>query len=512
MADQALYRKWRPAAFDEVVGQEHVVQTIRHALVSGRTAHAYLFSGPRGTGKTSTARLVAKALNCTHPDPAQRPDNTCRNCVAVNEGRFLDLIEIDAASNTGVDNIRDLRDKINFSPSEGQYKVYIIDEVHMLSMGAFNALLKTLEEPPPHAVFILATTETHKVPATVLSRCQRHNFRRIPTAEMVARLQSIVSREGLQVEPAVLEVLARQATGSMRDAISLLDQLAASPDEMVTLDATLKVLGTAGGQAAQDLAEALAEQDAARGMDAINALMDDGVDSRQFARQMVDYLRGLMLVRMGNARLVDAGAETMKAMQQQAGRFEVGALLRAIKAFNAAANDSRSGWLAQLPLELAFVDSLRGDPDPAAGVETPPIRKAAAPSAAPMATASRPEALPPANRPPGVVQLGQVTSNWNDVVAASRRVHPNLPALLAACQPLGVEGNVVTLGFRNEVLRSKADGEQNRQGIEQSLGQVLGAALHVKCVLHSAEAVQLPDVDSDGPVAEAFRLGGRPRK
>ena len=187
MPAQALYRKWRPQLWDEVVGQEPVVQTLRHALGSDHIAHAYLFSGPRGCGKTTTARLVAKALNCLADDPKQRPDNTCAHCLAVNEGRFLDLLEIDGASNNGVDNIRELREKINFAPGQGRYKIYIIDEVHMLSAGAFNALLKTLEEPPPHAVFILATTESYKIPATVTSRCQRFEFRRIPVVEIVTR-------------------------------------------------------------------------------------------------------------------------------------------------------------------------------------------------------------------------------------------------------------------------------------------------------------------------------------
>ncbi|MDW8328284.1 MAG: DNA polymerase III subunit gamma/tau, partial [Anaerolineales bacterium] len=177
MPTQALYRKWRPQSWDEVVGQDHVVQTLRHALALNRVAHAYLFAGPRGCGKTTTARLVAKALNCLDAEPSQRPCNTCEHCVAVNEGRFLDLIEIDGASNNSVENIRELRDKINFAPSQGRFKVYIIDEVHMLSLGAFNALLKTLEEPPAHAVFILATTESYKIPATVASRCQRFEFR-----------------------------------------------------------------------------------------------------------------------------------------------------------------------------------------------------------------------------------------------------------------------------------------------------------------------------------------------
>ena len=180
---QALYRKWRPRKWDEVISQEHVIKTLRNAIQSGKVGHAYLFSGPRGTGKTTTARLLAKAVNCLAEDTANRPCDECANCTAVNDGRFMDLIEIDAASNTSVDDVRDLRDKINFSPSVGKYKVYIIDEVHMLSTAAFNALLKTLEEPPAHAIFILATTEVHKIPATVLSRCQRHEFRRIPVKE-----------------------------------------------------------------------------------------------------------------------------------------------------------------------------------------------------------------------------------------------------------------------------------------------------------------------------------------
>src|SRR5512141_2924528 len=210
---QALYRKSRPKGWDEVIGQGHVVQTLKNAIAADRVGHAYLFAGPRGTGKTTLARLLAKAVNCLEPNPKNRPCNQCANCKAVNDNRFMDLIEIDAASNTGVEDIRELRDKINFSPSQGKFKVYIIDEVHMLSTQAFNALLKTLEEPPPHAIFVLATTEIHKIPATVLSRCQRHEFRRVPVDEIVGQLKVIVNAEKLQADDDALALIARQSAG-----------------------------------------------------------------------------------------------------------------------------------------------------------------------------------------------------------------------------------------------------------------------------------------------------------
>src|SRR3990172_5267742 len=255
---QALYRKYRPQGWAEVVGQQHVVQTLRNAIAADRVGHAYLFAGPRGIGKTTLARLLAKAVNCLAEKRSERPCNECEYCKAVNENRFLDLIEIDAASNTSVDDVRDLRDKINFTPTQGKFKIYIIDEVHMLSTAAFNALLKTLEEPPPHAIFVVATTEIHKIPATVLSRCQRHEFRRVAVDEIIVNLKQIIKAEGMKVDEQALTLIARQATGSMRDAQSLLDQLA-STGAKITLALAQSVLGTATSQTVLDIIASISE-------------------------------------------------------------------------------------------------------------------------------------------------------------------------------------------------------------------------------------------------------------
>ena len=391
---QALYRKWRPRLWDEVIAQEHVVQTLRNAVRSGRVGHAYLLSGPRGTGKTTSARLLAKAVNCLDEHPSNRPCDHCAHCQAINEGRFLALIEIDAASNTSVDDVRNLRDKINFSPSQGRYKVYIIDEVHMLSTAAFNALLKTLEEPPPHAIFILATTEVHKIPATVLSRVQRHEFRRIPVPEIVRHLRELAKAEKLEVDEEALTLIARQATGAMRDAISLLDQLA-STGKRVTLAEAQDVLGTATSSMVLELVGAIHAGDAGHGLGVIQSALDAGTDARQFARQIVDYLRNLLLVRMGSGESVDATKELREQMARHAALFDQARLLRAIKLFNSAATDTRAAWHPGLALELALAEALE---TPAFVAETP--RPAQQPPASQKPEEKALAQQPPAQKPP----------------------------------------------------------------------------------------------------------------
>lgn len=510
MSGQALYRKWRPQLWDEVVGQEHVVQTLRNALRSEHVAHAYLFAGPRGCGKTTSARLVAKAVNCLHADPAQRPDNTCLHCVAVNEGRFLDLIEIDGASNNGVENIRELRDKINFAPSEGRRKIYIIDEVHMLSQGAFNALLKTLEEPPPHAIFILATTELHKIPATVTSRCQRFVFRRIPVKEIMARLRALCEQENLNVEEAALEMIARQATGALRDAISLLDQLVSS-DSVVTLARAQELLGTASGQAVLEVVEALSKNDTAAGLAALSQAVDTGTDPRQLARQMTDYLRGLMLVRTGNAALVEATTEARQTMAGQAQRFELAALLRAIRAFTAAANDVRGGWQPQLPLELALVECAA----PLSVVE--PMAATPAASAFPATSAparttrpATPPAPPPAPTAAPVSSGGvDLKSAWTQLLTLMREKDKATHGLLNSSKVVGLEGNVLRLSSNEFVAKQINDQAKTRQLINSLLTQVMGFECGVKCeVAGRARASANDDIPADGLVSTALGLGG----
>jgi DNA polymerase III subunit gamma/tau len=545
---QAFYRKWRPHLWDEVVSQEHIVHTLQNAIRSGRVGHAYLFAGPRGTGKTSTARLLAKAVNCLQEDLAARPCDRCDHCTAVNEGRFLDLIEIDAASNTSVEDVRDLRDKINFAPSQGRYKVYIIDEVHMLSTAAFNALLKTLEEPPAHAIFILATTESHKIPATVLSRCQRHEFRRIPVHDITRHLQNIVKGENLTVDSEVLTLIARQSTGAMRDAISLLDQLA-STGEKITLAQAQEVLGTATNQVVVDLVTNILLRNPGEGFNAIHQALDGGTDARQFARQVVEYLRALLLVQLGNADQVDATAEMRAQMAQHAHSFDLNHLLETIRLFNSAASDTKGSWQPGLLLELALAEAIEmpnrtvqpaAAPPPAG---RPPMHVPAAASeplpppdwpdadltpTPPESTASTPKRQPappvpppaapveednsPKPAPQGAVSVHDIQQNWRRIRALVKRKNPATEALLNSSKLLGIKDGLLVLGFQAELLRSKMASEENLEIVSGAIAEALGVKPGITCIVLHAKGGTNPadlNIDSDGMVGTALNLGGQ---
>jgi len=507
MGFEALYSRWRPMTFDDVVGQEHVTQTLRNALASERVGHAYLFAGPRGTGKTTMARLLAKAVNCLHADPAMHPCNECHNCLAVNEGRFLDLIEIDAASHTSVDDVRDLRDRIAFAPNEGQFKVYIIDEVHRFSGAAFDALLKTIEEPPAHAIFVLATTEIHKVPQTILSRCQRFDFRRIPLGQIIARLEAILDYEGIAAEPAALELVARQATGSLRDAISLLEQLITGPDQTLTLDLARAILGTAADESVITLTDALLEGNVGAGLDVVNHALDEGSDARQFARQVVEYLRLVMLVQTGGMGFADVAVteDEMAVVEYHAAHLPRRALLAALRHFNEAAGNQQSGWQPQLPLEIAFVESVEvltlareaASPAPAQGAPPPPSVSAAprpdraeesrpAPEQPPGEHIAAPEPELGAAAPPeseAELSLADVHARWDQILDVTRRYDETgmIQALLRSGGLYGVEGDRIILQMPGDVLCAKIEDDENRRVIEAAFEQVFNRALRVGC-------------------------------
>ncbi len=500
----ALYLRYRPQTFEDVVGQKHVAETLRNALRQDRIGHAYLFTGPRGTGKTSTARILAKAVNCLAEDVNERPDNVCPICTAINQGRLMDLIEIDAASNTSVDDVRALIEKVAFAPSEARYKVYVIDEVHMLSTSAFNALLKTLEEPPAHVIFILATTEPHKIPATILSRCQRFDFHRISTQQISEHLGDIAAREGLSVTPEALGIIARSATGSMRDAISLLDQVAAYGHTEIDDELVRDVLGMVSGLAISDFVDALAAGDPAEVLTKLHELIDKGVELSQFVNQLIDQLRTLLLLNVGkDPKLVDLPDSLLAQARKQAARFTAPQLLHAIRALTEAGQALKTPFAGYLPVELALLDALNvGETtalaaQPTAATSSPPARTGATPSAptkkpAPQKSA-RPAAKPAApaakktpprrtsgsTPPPAKVARieGELGDVWRQLLRTMRRINPKLQALLRSGEPVALEGGEFYVRFRYEFHQNqvRASIDELNKGLSEVLGRPMQA-------------------------------------
>jgi len=513
---QVLYLKWRPGNWSEVIGQDHIITTLKNAIRQDRVSHAQLFSGPRGTGKTSTARILAKAVNCLSEDLANRPCNECAHCLSVARGEFLDLIEIDAASNTSVDDVRDLREKINFSPNQGRYKVYIIDEVHMLSKPAFNALLKTLEEPPPHAMFILATTEVHKIPITVISRCQRHDFRRISVPEIVGHLQSMADSEAIDVDQEVLGLIARQATGSLRDAISILDQLS-SAEQKITPDLAHQVLGTSPDQAVLNFVDAILEADAAGGLNTLHESAERGNDPAQFTRQIIAYFRNVLLMLMENPDRIDVPSDVFSVIEKHSRAIDIKDLLDLIRIFNAAINDRGGSWQPTLPLEMAFLEALDtiGGAEPRS-ISKPPPKKASQKKPAKLSKAAPSKKAPPkkAETPEKSTESGQqplaVLQQWKDILERVRETSPSTQGILNSSKPLGIKDNQLVLSFRSDAIKEKMEKGDHLQICQEVIEKVVGIKIPILCIVGGKDQSDLPDdVDPNGLVASAVRdLGG----
>jgi DNA polymerase-3 subunit gamma/tau len=514
----ALYRRYRPQTFSAIVGQEHVTRTLRNAIASGQVAHAYLLAGVRGTGKTSIARLIAKAVNCPNAKDGE-PCDRCQTCVAIRDGRFLDLIEIDAASNRGIDEMRDLRDKVRFAPSQGQYKVYVIDEAHQLTTEAFNALLKTLEEPPPHAMFILATTESQKIPATIVSRTQRFDLRRIPHKGIVAQLQKIVEQEKLRADSAALDAIARHAQGSLRDAESMLDMVIAFANGAITLKEVDDLLGSSDWEETAALFDALAAADGAEGVQLVARLVDDGRDLRLFVRRAIDHARALVFTRATGKPPESASEQMATRLRAQAQGLSLDQLAKIAKRLVETEQHLRTSEGTPLPLELAILDlvtsneklapppdarreagrpaTARPAPTSSAGTET----RRDAPRGAVVAIAERrgtAEATITVGAASPVVKLETVRKAWGELVDRAKERSIGKAAQLAKAEPLAIEGATIVVGFGEEFARLLWQ-NKGRSELEQDLSEILKATVRVKCVRQAG----VPEAVADDPMLRA---------
>ncbi|TMI75990.1 MAG: DNA polymerase III subunit gamma/tau [Bacillati bacterium ANGP1] len=554
MSHVSFYRKWRPKTFEEIIGQERVTRTLQNAIRTNRVVHAYLFAGHRGTGKTTTARILAKALNCVQ-GPTPTPDNVCPNCEAISGGYSMDVIEIDAASNRGIEEIRELRDRIRLAPTEGRYKVYIIDEAHMLTTEAANALLKTLEEPPAHAILVLVTTEPHRLPATILSRCQRFDFRRVSQKEIVARLKHIAAGEGFAIDDRALALIAGNADGSVRDAESILDQLTAFAAGPITARDVVTVLGVVEEQTALGFADAVITRDVAGCLALVSRVVDEGKDLRQVMRTLIDHFRDLLVVKTGSrdADLIDTTEARLAALATQAEHTTIEDVLRVLNILSGTEGESRWSPQPRLLLEIALIRLCRPEMDPTveglrARVQAIEHRLGGAPDPAPPASAPPTPAKPPEvprrrptqSRPAGqedvkaevtvasgaavatadaepagvpVMVIEDVRRQWGRVLEEVKRTKMFCHALLIEGMPLRLEGSVLVIGLRSgyNFHAENLHRPENRSVVEGAVERIFQRRLRLQCTIYDGPSPAVePAVTADGDplVTKAAELFG----
>ncbi|MFC1559609.1 DNA polymerase III subunit gamma/tau [Candidatus Margulisiibacteriota bacterium] len=505
----SLYRKWRSQVFDEIIGQEPIIQTIKNAVKNNRISHAYLFSGPRGTGKTSTARIFAKALNC-EKGPTPDPCGKCDNCIKIKDGHAVDVMEIDAASNRGIDEIRDLREKARYAPVEGKYKVYIIDEVHMLTSEAFNALLKTLEEPPEHVIFILATTEPQKVPLTILSRCQRLDFRRIPYDKIVEQLKKITSKEKYSIEDSALNLIVRNSEGSMRDAISLLDQLISFCEGKITHDDVAIILGTAGADSLFEFGEVIGKADTAKALDMVNKFILEGKSVPQVTKDILNHFRHILLAKLGSDEVIEETTEHVDRLKKQAELFGTDELQKMIGMISKAETDMRWHPQSRLVLEVVTIEicSLKAD-EPVEKAVT--VEKKVSPERSPFSKikealnkvqeVSKPEKKAPIKVSPeeskpskaaasGGGLLDKVKQNWPEVLDLVKGKSINGYISLHEGVPVDASDGKLVIGFKKGFAfhKLRLEEDANKAVVEEALEKVVSENLKISCVIKENDA------------------------
>jgi len=504
---QSLYRKYRPQTFEEVVGQEHVTRTLQNSLRANHLAHAYLFCGPRGTGKTTCARLLAKALNCEQ-GATDQPCCRCDFCLRVqNNQPLMDLIEIDAASHTGVDNVRDvIVDRAGFAPAEGRYKVYIVDEVHMLSTSAFNALLKTLEEPPKHVVFVLATTDVHRVPPTITSRCQRFDFKRVTAKDIVERLRYVARQEKIVIDDAALRAIARAADGAMRDALGLLEQLSAFGSDHITEEEVHAILGTVAKDWLLNVTDAIARRDTAEALALLHDAINDGKSVPQLVHSLCDHFRDLLFLSVGYQGDTILSSADQNRYNDQAAALGKARITQIIDFLCQAEKDMKWNPEHRLVAELALFKATmdwqaaptegRGSFQTCPSPVTPPAPPttatpdAPAPSAPTAQPKPEPEIQPAA--PVSVSSSDDLRDRWSDILQQlRRRLGVPLVALLQEAEP-SLEDNTIVLRFTKQFHHDKVRDESKRRFVEEVLGEFFGERRAVRCEMVNASERRPP--------------------
>lgn len=541
-SNQVLYRKWRPPTFADIVGQNSITLTLGKAVGMNRLAHAYLFCGPRGTGKTSTARVLAKAINCLNPVPGSfDPDGICSNCTSIDSGSFIDLIEIDAASNRGIDDMRDLKEKARYSPTLGKFKVYIVDEAHMLTEAAANAFLKTLEEPPTNSIFILATTDPDKLPVTIISRCQRFDFKRISTAEIATRLGEIAHSEGVHAEVEGLHVIARSSSGSLRDATNLLDRLIVTYGVQLTLEQVREGLGITSEESAIALVKHLLSNNTTQSLELINGAATEGFDLQPLLKSSINLLRATLLIKSGVQDSTDISKEAQLELGGLASRVPLEVIVRALKVFSSIS--LRNEHPASLPIELGILELSVGSTDteksnrhslslhsskpnpqtnhPAGSEmkkETQPLSPAKAVEIAEKVTQSKAINTGNSNISPAPVNSsdGKLLSEWNSILRSLSRIPRNkfdVGALLRSSRERIIEGNVLIVRFSHqsncERLQEELDEPRCRLAVEQVLSETLGGQFTLKVEAISSKQADSSDSNHGHLIRAAMSLGGQ---